>query len=258
MTTSTDIAIPPPEKSILQRLRETVEFGEKLRRENKVNRAVTIQIIARMKVAMRPLFGEGSQTLQKLNTLQREAVKSTDLPSLFAGCLDELMGCVKILQLISGSESLSPISSPSLPPITKNIFIIHGHDETNLLRLKDILREQFKLNPIAILAGAGLSKSIIDKFESYAETCSYAIALYTPDDHVTTPQSQQIRQARPNVIFETGWFVGRLGIARVLLLLKDGTEIHSDLGGLNRVQFKENVSENFLEIKRELEAAAII
>jgi predicted nucleotide-binding protein len=60
------------------------------------------------------------------------------------------------------------------------------------------------------------------------------------------------------VIFEAGWFVGRLGIPRVCLLLKDGTTVQSDIDGISRIHFRENIEEKVLEIQRELDAAELL
>ena len=77
------------------------------------------------------------------------------------------------------------------------------------------------------------SEIVIEKFERYAETCSYAIALFTPDDEVTSGGETYL-QARPNVIYELGWFCGRLGRLGVMLLLQSGTSLFSDFGGIIR------------------------
>lgn len=136
--------------------------------------------------------------------------------------------------------------------------MIHGHDEPNLNRLRLLLRDDFDLTPVVILDKAGKSQTTIDKFEGFGERCSYAIALFTPDDAITTGNSAQYKQARPNVIFETGWFVGRLGKERVLILFREGTKIHSDFDGVNRVEFKEDIGDKFRQIENELEAAGVL
>ena len=114
----------------------------------------------------------------------------------------------------------------------ENIFIIHGRDEAKWRELKDIIKSEFRLNPIILQEqpDAG-SPTVIEKFEHYAETCSYAIAIFTPDDEVTAAGETYL-QARPNVIYEIGWFCGRLGRSGVMLLLKEGTSIFSDFGGV--------------------------
>ena len=67
-----------------------------------------------------------------------------------------------------------------------------------------------------------------------------AIALVTPDDRggLRTDSDAGLRgRARQNVWVEVGWFWGRLGRARVLLLGKKGVELPSDLSGLLVGQF---------------------
>ena len=103
---------------------------------------------------------------------------------------------------------------------------------------------------------AGMSRALLTKFEDVASHCSIAFALMTPDDQITNGK-RQFSQARPNVIFETGWFVGRLGIPRVCLLLKEGTEVHSDIDGISRVVFRDSVEEKVIDIQRELVAVGL-
>jgi len=93
---------------------------------------------------------------------------------------------------------------------------------------------------------------------AFAQTCSYAIALFTADDKVTTKTRDEYWQPRPNVIFETGWFVGRLGKERVLILLQEGVKIYSDFDGVNRIHFRSDIEDKFRAIRVELEAARLI
>lgn len=142
---------------------------------------------------------------------------------------------------------------------TKNIFIIHGHNEAKRRELEVLLKDRFGLNPIILLNEADQGLTIIEKFEEYAKDCSYAFALFTPDDIVIDGDKQYF-QARPNVIFELGWFCAKLGRSRVCILDQESeqSQIFSDLQGVLRIQFKENVSEKYIEIERELSSAGII
>jgi predicted nucleotide-binding protein len=103
----------------------------------------------------------------------------------------------------------------------------------------------------------GIGRALLEKYENAAAGCTMAFALMTQDDTVTN-HGTAYPQARPNVLFEVGWFVGRLGIPRVCLLLQEGTKVHSDIEGISRVQFYNNVEEKVLEIQRELEAAGLV
>lgn len=140
----------------------------------------------------------------------------------------------------------------------ENIFIIHGRDEAKWRELKDILQSEFRLNPIVLLEqpDAGC-KTVIEKFERYAQKCSYAIAVFTPDDEVTS-NGEVYLQARPNVIYEIGWFCGMLGRSGAMLLLKEGTSVFSDFGGIIQKRFAQKISEKIVEIKKDLVAAGIL
>ena len=73
-----------------------------------------------------------------------------------------------------------------------------------------------------------------------------------------TKRGEEYWQPRPNVIFETGWFVGRLGKERVLILLQEGVKIYSDFDGVNRIQFRDDVEDKFRAIRAELKASGLI
>lgn len=142
---------------------------------------------------------------------------------------------------------------------SKRIFIIHGHDESKRRELETLLKERFGLEPIVLSNNPNQGLTIIEKFEKYASECSYAFALFTPDDIIQNDDHQYF-QARPNVIFELGWFYANLGRSRVCILDKssDKSKIFSDLQGVMRIQFAENISEKIIDIERELRSVGII
>lgn len=148
----------------------------------------------------------------------------------------------------------SPAHGPPGPPLC---FIVHGHDHANKLQLQEILRDEWDLESIILSEEASSSRTIIQKFEEEATRATFAFVLMTPDDQIQSKDGQYA-QARPNVIFELGWFCGKLGRSKVFLLVKKGTSIHSDLSGVIQIQFIENVSEAMRPIKRELVKAGII
>lgn len=143
---------------------------------------------------------------------------------------------------------------------TKDVFIIHGHNEAKLLELEKLLKNEFGLNPVILKDKPNQGLTIISKFEKYASQCSYAFALFTPDDIVTASNGKQYLQARPNVIFELGWFYASFGRAKVCILeqASDKSEIFSDLQGIMRIQFNTDISEVVLSVRRELESVGII
>lgn len=137
------------------------------------------------------------------------------------------------------------------------IFIVHGHDELNLLRAKELVRDRWDLEAVVLSGQPGKGRTLVEKFEEEAQRASFAFVLLTPDD-VITQGKNQYGQARPNVIFELGWFYGRLGRERVCILFKNGTKIHSDLDGVSRIEFQDSVTEITTEIESELVAVDIL
>jgi predicted nucleotide-binding protein len=142
--------------------------------------------------------------------------------------------------------------------INKNIFIIHGHDEAKWRELEKLLKHDFGLNPFILSELPDLGKTIIEKFEHYANECCYAFAIFTPDDIIENNGIKYF-QARPNVIFELGWFCSFLGRDKVCILFKEGanTSIFSDFQGVIQKRFSNSISEVYRDIKLELNSAGI-
>jgi hypothetical protein len=148
-----------------------------------------------------------------------------------------LMVCDQLLAIVGlppgvQSGGASPINR--ITPESRTVFIVHGHDQVNLLRLDRLLKDRFGLTPVILMEHASEGQTIIEKFERVATEAAFCFVLMTPDDQIKTGQGD-VTQARPNVIFEMGWFYGRLGRARVCILSKRGTSMHSDLSGIVRI-----------------------
>jgi len=162
-----------------------------------------------------------------------------------------------ILFPLVGTKTISKqVEAPS-PSTSRTVFIVYGHDELNLLRLEKLLKERWQLEPIVLSSEAGRGRTLIEKFEQEAQRATYAVTLFTPDDLIEV-EDKKYAQARPNVIFEMGWFYGRLGRQRVCILFKRGTKIHSDLDGIMRIEFAENVEEILPQLEKELKGAGLI
>jgi predicted nucleotide-binding protein len=142
---------------------------------------------------------------------------------------------------------------------TKRVFIVHGHDDLNLLRLEKLLRG-FGLEPVVLTDRPGKGRPLIVKFEEEARTCAFAFVLMTPDDLVRVRQRGKTKyaQARPNALFEMGWLYRHLDRERVCILCKRGTKIQTELEGIDRIIFTKNVEEVVLKIEIELTAAKLL
>jgi predicted nucleotide-binding protein len=139
----------------------------------------------------------------------------------------------------------------------KKVFVVHGHDEAARLAVARFL-EQIGLEAIILSEQPDQGRTIIEKFEECAADVGFAVVLLTPDDlggGVATAPATSSR-ARQNVIFELGYFAGKLGRGRACLMRKGAVEIPSDLHGV--IYTDMDASDGWkLKLVRELKAAKL-
>jgi predicted nucleotide-binding protein len=145
---------------------------------------------------------------------------------------------------------------------TKNVFVIHGHDEVAKQELSRLL-ESWNLTPLVLSEVESQGKTIIELLEITIPKSNYAIALLTPDDICLKYEKDNIsdvRRARQNVILELGWFIGILGRQNVTVLIKNNpmVELPSDIVGVKYHEFKESIEEVESKLKKELLIAKVI
>nr|VFK16205.1 MAG: Predicted nucleotide-binding protein containing TIR-like domain-containing protein [Candidatus Kentron sp. LPFa] len=126
----------------------------------------------------------------------------------------------------------------SVTPSSKKLFIIHGRDDGTKETVARFI-EKLGLEPVILHEQANKGRSIIDKFEQHAEETAFAIALLTPDDvgGLQGNENDWKSRARQNVIFELGWFLGRLERGRVCALKKGDVDEPSDWKGVLYIDF---------------------
>jgi CAP12/Pycsar effector protein, TIR domain len=190
-------------KSTLEKLKEFYVGFEQIVASKTVNRGFKVRWIVQSKNALAELFGQDAPAVKDLISLVDSERKTDVATPDFVEIFRQVGFLIRLLEKSSSASLLRPSSHPSGSPATKEIFIVHGHDELNTRRLGDIMRDSFGLTPIVIRDQAGAGRAILEKFERHADHCAFAFGLFTPDDSIRTAQGEY-RQARPNVIFETG------------------------------------------------------
>jgi Predicted nucleotide-binding protein containing TIR-like domain len=146
------------------------------------------------------------------------------------------------------------VSTPASGP---KVFVVHGHDEGALDAMARFL-EKIEIEPIVLQEQPDQGFTIIEKFETYAKKVGFAVVLLTPDDlGGSASASSQSARARQNVIFELGYFVGKLGRGRACLLRKGEVEIPSDLYGVIYTEMDSGKGWK-LKLAKELKAAEIL
>lgn len=137
----------------------------------------------------------------------------------------------------------------------RRVFLVHGHDERALHETARFL-EKLEQDVIVLREQPNQGRTVIEKFEDYSDV-GFAIVLLTPDDRGGSADASfdtQRQRARQNVIFELGYFIGRLGRNRVCALYRQGIEIPSDYAGVVYQELDENGAWRF-QVAKELKSA---
>ncbi len=98
---------------------------------------------------------------------------------------------------------------------------MHGLDEGAKHSVARFL-EQLGITPVILQEQINRGMTVIEKFEDFAGRAGFAVVLMTPDDIGYPVGKEQEKNNRPrqNVILELGYFVGRLGRNKTLVLRK--------------------------------------
>lgn len=176
---------------------------------------------------------------------------------------------VERFELIPLNESLLPVLTPvkDVPQAlikTKKVFVVHGHDESAKNNL-EILLHEIGLEPVVLHRQADEGMTIIEKFEKHSDV-GYAFILLTPDDVAyqanedIKPDEQRVKEfrARPNVIFEFGYFVGKLGRSRVCCLYSGNVTLPSDVSGMIYKRYDKSIEEVAYSVTKDLKASGYV
>ncbi|MDR5591135.1 nucleotide-binding protein [Christiangramia sp. SM2212] len=158
----------------------------------------------------------------------------TNVASIIIDSIDQAIGVLETVIKDENGEEIfdQPKKTKTRKKDRKEIFIVHGHDNELKEKVARFL-EKLKLKPIILHEQVNGGLTVIEKFEKFSEV-QFAIILMTPDDIGNSVKNQKRLnlRARQNVIFELGYFLGKLGRENVCALLKDNIEKPSDYDGV--------------------------
>lgn len=152
----------------------------------------------------------------------------------------------KGLKILQDAEEIVPFlkktrSLKVSPETMRKVFIVHGHDEL-MKQATARFVTKLGLEPVILHEQPNGGRTIIEKFLDHSDV-GFALVLLSGDDKgglaSSTADGYQLR-ARQNVIFELGYFIGRLDRSRVVALHTPGVEIPSDYSGVIFVSFDKN------------------
>lgn len=224
--------------SDIRKLEKLIEDGEKLVDKRATSNLPEFAVwLTNVKRYLINRFGEKSLELREVRS---RAFGPT--ATVIGSQHDDSIECVRdiqatILELKAYLEeemtSSAEINSQGDLPIkfANKIFIVHGHDGAIKEAVARLLEKQ-DIEPIILNEQANQGQTIIEKFERHSDVGA-AVALFTNDDIGFAKDSDcQMPRARQNVVFEAGYFMGKLGRDRVVIIAEKGIEIPSDLQGV--------------------------
>lgn len=173
--------------------------------------------------------------------------------AIMEGLIEVLQTEISLNQGYEAGESF-PLQ---VPASARTVFLVHGQDSGSQ-NIAARFIEKLDLKLIILHEQPNQGRTIIEKFQDYSDV-AFAVVLLTPDDRgglASIPYDSQNQRARQNVIFELGYFIGRLGRNRVCALYSEDVEIPSDYSGVLFIKFDKDGAWR-LSLAKEIKAAGI-
>lgn len=185
-------------------------------------------------------YGRDSIQLQKFNEL-------IFMPFIFNDnithydyiqtCADSLMVAkehfqIYLEQIEEDQKERLDVSPEKIPFNFQKVFIVHGHDGELKHAVARMIEKQDNLKAIILSEQINPGKTIIEKIEENSDVAG-AICLFTADDlGRAKADTEDQSRARQNVVFEAGYFMGKLGRDHVVIICEDKVELPGDLSGV--------------------------
>ncbi len=202
------------------------------------------------RLRLMPEMKAGELTEQELVEESVEEEQPKEIESIEAQLREALTTELKPPKELSKEEPLKEapprrelLREEPLPTVAFNqselpgghILIIHGRDEAAKETVSAFI-EKLGLRASILHEQPNGGRSIIEKFGELSDI-DFAIILFTPDDTAAPRNKPKEKQTRvsQNMIFEFGYFLGKLGQGKVCVLCKEGAEIPPDYSGVTYI-----------------------
>jgi predicted nucleotide-binding protein len=160
------------------------------------------------------------------------------------------------IDLMMPADSAVTTALPATP--SNKVFLVHGRDEAARNEVALFLRA-IGLDPIILHLRPNGGRHLLTKFREESEGATFAVVLMTPDDTggIAEVNAAVQPRARQNVVFELGFFIGKLGPTNVAALLKSTVEKPSDFDGIAYIAYGPGTPWK-TELARELHHAKVV
>jgi predicted nucleotide-binding protein len=177
-----------------------------------------------------------------------------NMTSVICDMIDETVGVIEAGEL--RTESKPKTGKKTVTKSSRKIFVVHGHDNETKQTVARFL-EKLGLEAVILHERSNAGMTLIEKFEQNADV-AYAVVLMTPDDIGAAKSDAKTlkARARQNVVFELGYFMGKLGRKKVAAILRGAIERPSDYDGIIYIAYDFNDGWKLL-LAKELKEAGL-
>jgi len=133
----------------------------------------------------------------------------------------------------------------------RNVLIRRPNDKIRVFVISSVealpvaraIENAFKHDPFATIVWANgvfrVTNYTLESLENELDVCDFAVAIAHPDDQ-TKIRDEDWPTPRDNVVFELGFFMGRLGRSRAILMEPQGgrVKLPSDLAGITTIRYR--------------------
>lgn len=133
-------------------------------------------------------------------------------------------------------------------PMLRRVFVSHGRSK-DWLEVQAHIEKDMNLHSMELAQEANQGRTVIEKLEAGANSCDSAVIIMSGDDL----DSLGNPRVRENVMHEIGFFHGRYGRDRIVLLHEEGVSVPTNLAGIVYIPYpKGMIHATFGVLDREL------
>ena len=112
----------------------------------------------------------------------------------------------------------------------RNIFIVHGNNDGVKDKVANFI-SRLGIEPIILNKQINRGQTLLEKFEEYSDIKAAIIIFTNEDISDYNNDSEYEKKARQNMIFEAGYFLGKLGKKNMIVIAEQGLMLPSVLEG---------------------------
>lgn len=136
----------------------------------------------------------------------------------------------------SGTRRLHTSLNGAEPAV---VFITHGRNKRHLTRIQHILATM-RVVPVFVLEDMTGTRSFIEMIEAHRRI-DFAVCVLSGDDEGRRKEDPDLKtRARQNVVFEVGYFCGKIGRSNVVLVVDEDVEMPSNIANTKVLSISES------------------